>query len=551
MTKRMTKISTLGKLGVAILVLVSNLAWAELGAPSKLASDLRAMPSGRSVNVIVQYRELSTKQAAASAAMFARRGAPVRTLDLIRSLAMTVNSSSLQSLASDPNVLHVSLDHQVAEFSATTDFYDQAVNAPYGWSLGLDGSGIGVAIIDSGITDQGDFSGNGGSRVVYSENDNFDGVNNAFGHGTHVAGILAGNGTNSSGSQFTKTFKGIAPNANLLSFRVLDGVGVGTDSTVIVGIQSAINLKSTYNIKVMNISLGRPVFESYAVDPLCQAVEAAWKAGIVVVVAAGNDGRDNSFKTNGYETISAPGNDPYVITVGAMKPEGTATRTDDLIASYSSKGPTAVDHIVKPDLVAPGNLDDFDAGLDERGDLLAVPAGPGRDELLRDRWRQHVIFVLFHFERHEHGDAGGERRGGVAAAAKFQLDAGPDQGANDEDGVQDVPQVEHGYRPGDGDHVHGLLRHLHGGRGIFGYPGRTEEHGLGFIGGWFGAVASSRGQLEGFRVPGDGFIGHLGIVGGLGDLGGMGNFGDLGNGERTIDPVRVFGSLGDVHHYRI
>src|SRR5271166_3914958 len=106
----------------------------------------------------------------------------------------------------------------------------------------------------------------------------------------------------------------------------------------------------------MNISLGRPVFESYTVDPLCQAVEAAWQAGIVVVVAAGNDGRDNSFHTNGYGTIGAPGNDPYVITVGAMKPEGTPQRADDLIASYSSKGPTAVDHIVKPDLVAPGNL---------------------------------------------------------------------------------------------------------------------------------------------------------------------------------------------------
>jgi len=75
-----------------------------------------------------------------------------------------------------------------------------------------------------------------------------------------------------------------------------------------------------------------------------------------VVVAAGNDGRDNSFNTNGYETIAAPGNDPYVITVGAMKPEGTATRADDLIASYSSKGPTPIDQLVKPDLVAPGNL---------------------------------------------------------------------------------------------------------------------------------------------------------------------------------------------------
>ena len=88
--------------------------------------------------------------------------------------------------------------------------------------------------------------------------------------------------------------------------------------------------------------------------PLCQAVEAAWKNGIVVVVAAGNNGRYQP--TNGYGTVTSPGNDPYVITVGAMKTMGTPTRVDDLIASYSSKGPTAIDAVAKPDLVAPGNL---------------------------------------------------------------------------------------------------------------------------------------------------------------------------------------------------
>jgi len=98
----------------------------------------------------------------------------------------------------------------------------------------------------------------------------------------------------------------------------------------------------------------RAIYESYTLDPLCQAVEQAWKNGIVVVVAAGNNGR--YLPTEGYGTITSPGNDPYVITVGAMKPMGTPTRTDDLIASYSSKGPTVIDAIAKPDLVAPGNL---------------------------------------------------------------------------------------------------------------------------------------------------------------------------------------------------
>src|SRR5207247_1545238 len=149
--------------------------------------------------------------------------------------------------------------------------------------------------------------------------------------------------------------KGIAPNANLINLRVLDQNGQGTDSGVISAIQVAISLQGKYHIRVMNLSLGRQVFESYTQDPLCQAVEAAWKKGIVVVAAAGNSGRDNSMGTGGYATITSPGNDPYVITVGAMKTEGSPVRSNSLIASYSSKGPTLLDHVVKPDIVAPGN----------------------------------------------------------------------------------------------------------------------------------------------------------------------------------------------------
>src|SRR5207245_2641687 len=100
-----------------------------------------------------------------------------------------------------------------------------------------------------------------------------------------------GNGTRSTGSSYTRTFKGIAPNATLVNLRVLDQNGQGTDSNVINAINQAIKLKSKFNIRVINLSLGRPVFESYTQDPLCQAVESAYNAGIVVVVAAGNDGR--------------------------------------------------------------------------------------------------------------------------------------------------------------------------------------------------------------------------------------------------------------------
>jgi serine protease AprX len=142
--------------------------------------------------------------------------------------------------------------------------------------------------------------------------------------------------------------------ATLLSLLLCLAGLAGSDSSVIRAIDQAIALKNKFNFRVINLSLGRPVFESYRLDPLCQAVERAWAAGIVVVAAAGNEGRNQSQGTNGYATIISPANDPLVITVGAMKTMSTITRADDLVASYSSKGPTLLDHVVKPDLVAPG-----------------------------------------------------------------------------------------------------------------------------------------------------------------------------------------------------
>jgi serine protease AprX len=220
--------------------------------------------------------------------------------------------------------------------------------------FGVDGTGIGIAMIDSGINDSDDLKdAQGHNRIVYKASlISGSSQDDHYGHGTHVSGILAGNGHKSSPNGSTYLVRGIAPNANLISLKVLDDTGTGTDSTVIAGIQLAIQLKNQYNIRVINLSLGRPVTSSYVNDPLCHAVQQAWQAGIVVVVAAGNNGRDNSQGTNGYGTITAPGNSPYVITVGAMNTVGTLTSVDDKIASYSSKGPTVIDHVVKPDLTA-------------------------------------------------------------------------------------------------------------------------------------------------------------------------------------------------------
>ena len=160
--------------------------------------------------------------------------------------------------------------------------------------------GIGVAILDSGIRPANpnfNLWHTGKSRIVYSQSFVGGDTNDEFGHGTHVAGIAVGtdNVTTVSANR-TRGFGGVATDANIINLKVLNASGVGTDASVIAGIDAAIALKSKYNIRVINLSLGRPITQSYKTDPLCQAVEAAWKAGIVVVVAAGNDGRDNSHR---------------------------------------------------------------------------------------------------------------------------------------------------------------------------------------------------------------------------------------------------------------
>ncbi len=274
----------------------------------------------------------------------------------------------LQDLANDPDVKYIAPDRPLR---AKLDYTAAAINAAAVWSAGYDGTGIGVAVIDSGMSPHPNLAGSP-KLIAYSYD--FVGGNgqDRYGHGEHVAGIIAANGRGC--SDCTRIFKGIAPGVTLINLRVLDAEGNGRDSDVISAIEMAISLKSKYNIRVINLSLGRPVYESYTQDPLCQAVEAAWKAGIAVVVAAGNDGRDNSFGEQGYGTINAPGNDPYVITVGSMKTESTYDRTDDLIASYSSKGPTQIDHIVKPDVVAPGNQV---VSLKVHNSTLATETGEG------------------------------------------------------------------------------------------------------------------------------------------------------------------------------
>jgi serine protease AprX len=330
-------------------------------APKKLkvAKDLVNADPSSVVDVIIQWKHAPGQSE--DDKVTTRGGHLTEKFGHSRSGKYQLPAYAINDLAQDPDVLYVSPDRPVR---AKLDYTSAAVNATAAWSRNLYGSGVTVAIIDSGMNASPDL-GLPGSIVYnedftgeYKQSKNVQDTKNApdlFGHGQHVAGIIGSNGKSSLCPTCTRLMLGIAPGVSFVNLRALDENGNGTDSSVIAAIERAIQLKDTYHIRVINLSVGRPIYESYSQDPLCQAVEQAWQAGLVVVVAAGNDGRDNSMGTNGYGTIDAPGNDPYVITVGAMKTMSTTDRSDDLIASYSSKGPSPIDSVVKPDIVAPGN----------------------------------------------------------------------------------------------------------------------------------------------------------------------------------------------------
>ena len=300
-----------------------------------------------------------------------------RHLSIIQSVAVRVPTKNLNALAQTAGIAHISRDvatkRHADEFTVQHTGADIATASPLSGGYGLSGSGVTVAVLDSGIKDSADFKTSAllsTSRVLANVNFVSSGgtastsnTDDKLGHGTHVAGIIAGNGLNSSGLQYFRTFTGIAPSASLVNVRVLDDQGSGTVSDVVAGLNWIVQNKAKYNIRVVNVSLGHPVYESYKTDPLNLAVEAAWKAGIVVVCSAGNTGRqtdakgaysDNEGFGAAYGTIQCPGNDPLVITVGATK-NADANRANDKIATYSSRGPSRLDMVMKPDLVAPGN----------------------------------------------------------------------------------------------------------------------------------------------------------------------------------------------------
>lgn len=360
-SKRRTQTSTkrvLSALGIcAAAVVLPVAAWSQTGSRSspKLSSELKKIKGEKDLNIIVRYRSTPTQRDRDK--FLEKEAAVVGSYDRLKTVAYRVNSQFLEGLATDPEILYVSPDREVKAhaLSATAETTGSYIAAAYN----LSGVGVGIAVIDSGVSNHPDLKANDcrTNRVIYNQSF-VSGDNNArdeFGHGTHVAAIIAGNGLCTGTSVSLPKITGIAPSANIINLRVLDENGIGTDTAVLAAINRAIEIKANYNIRVINLSIGRTIRESYTQDPLAQAVETATKAGILVVTSAGNDGRNRQQDLDGYGSVGSPANDPLVLTVGATSMNGTPSRFDDVLTSYSSKGPSAVDRIVKPDLVAPGN----------------------------------------------------------------------------------------------------------------------------------------------------------------------------------------------------
>lgn len=260
-------------------------------------------------------------------------------------MAAQVPGHALAQLANRNDVEFVAID---APMSASMDVSRAAAHeaSPSEPESVLKGTGVTIAMMDSGVAPHLEI------RTLIAAVDTvgqdppvLTDSSDPHGHGTHVAGIMVGDGSQSQDGQL----RGIAPEAGLVSVRVLDGEGHGRTSDVLAGLQWIAQNKDAYGIRVLNMSIGHPVYEPAEMDPLVQAVDAVWDAGIVVVCSAGNAG------AGGHGTISSPCNSRKVITVGALNAWHTPETLDDSVTTYSSRGPTRGDRVAKPDLLAPGN----------------------------------------------------------------------------------------------------------------------------------------------------------------------------------------------------
>ena len=311
---------------------------------------LAAQQPARTVSVIVRLAE----QASGIEQLIRASGGRVTSdLAIIRAVAAELPAGAVARLAHDRAVRWISPDSGATSSACLecisdanlTNTYIRAIQADKVWAQGYQGQGIGVAVVDSGVNFQTDlYTVMGRNRVAGNAGFN-NGYNittfDAYSHGSHVAGIIGGNGRSSNGK-----YIGVAPQVNIINVKVSDDLnnGTGTASSVVKGLQWILYHKSLYNIRVVNISINSSTNESYHVNPIDAAAEILWNNGIVVVASSGNRGQG---------AVYPPANDPFVISVGASDGKGTAAIGDDSVASFSAYGKT-IDGFAKPDLVAPG-----------------------------------------------------------------------------------------------------------------------------------------------------------------------------------------------------
>jgi serine protease AprX len=298
-------------------------------------------------------------------------------LPIIGGLAANMSTDVIYRLSTTPEVDFISFDSNVFTL---LDVANQTMESYFPHDKGYYGNGIGVAVIDTGVAPHDDLIKPQNRLIAFK--DYVNGKTEAYddnGHGTHVAGIIAGNGYSSKGK-----YKGVAPKANIIGLKALDENGGGSTSDIISALSFVIENKDLYNIKIVNLSLGTPAHNNPEKDPLVRAVEKCVDAGIVVVTAAGNSGPNE-------KTILSPGVSNKVITVGAVDDKRTSDPSDDTIAKFSSRGPTP-HGIQKPDLVASGvNINSIsntklDSYTSLSGTSMATPLISGSLALLFNRY---------------------------------------------------------------------------------------------------------------------------------------------------------------------
>jgi serine protease AprX len=296
--------------------------------------------------VIVQAR--AGHEAAVAAAIRAAGGTVDGALPIVNGFAAHVPAAAIAALRARADVRAVSENSSVQfagqgyDDNTTASSYVKAAGAQAAWAAGNTGQGVGVAVIDTGVSPMNDFNG----RLVHGPDLSGEGtIIDSYGHGTVMGGIIGGGGADSAGNS-NGAYMGAAPGATLVAVKVAGRNGAADVSTMLQAMHWVSAYKDQFNIRVLNVSWGTNATTDPATDPLNYAVERLWRQGIVVVASAGNSG-------SAAGTITKPGDDPMILTVGAFDDKGDARLDNDSIPSWTSRGPTA-QGLTKPDVIASG-----------------------------------------------------------------------------------------------------------------------------------------------------------------------------------------------------